>query len=114
MSRERGCWLYSLMSRLLKPLPGEVASAMRQLYRTCCRMRLHLVEAFIARRDDSQLRSGGKSGPLEQHGRQEADDQTHDEAEEEFDRKLAIINTMIVITGLYFGQGEDFAKLSET
>lgn len=113
MCRSRSCWLYSLMARLLKPLTGDVASSMRQLYRVCCQLRHTLVEVFVSASEEAKLMNGSKSGPLEQGAVKEENIIYSELTEDEFEKQLALLNTIIVITGLYFGQGEDFAQLSE-
>lgn len=103
------------MARLLKPLPGETASTMRQLYRSCCRIRSILVSDYESLKSAVEIKSGLKYGPLERN----LDDfiTNHNSsvsADEDFETNLALLNTIIVLTGLYFGQGEEFAQLSET
>lgn len=108
----RGAWLYALMARLLKPLPGDVSSTMRQLYRQSCIMRFVLVDKYITIKNINEIKSGNKCGPLEKHV--SAIERGISVSEDDFECKLGVLNTIIVITGLYFGQGEDFAQLSDT
>ena len=111
--------MYALLTRLLKPLPSDVSCTMRQLYRICCRFRFILVNDFLEKKNYCELLSGNKSGPLDKKTQQMENDnlggQTYNNvpSEDEFEKKLAVLNTIIVITGLYFGQGEQFAQLSE-
>ncbi len=72
------------MARLEKPLSGDTAATIRQLYKLACNLRLQLIST-------------------EEHS-----DST------KFESDLSAINVIIVITGLYFSQGEAFATLSET
>jgi hypothetical protein len=88
------------MARIEKPLSGDVASGMRQLYRVCCNARADLANrasaaSLVAARDFDHA-----PGPVD--------------LEESQEGELAMLNTIIAITGLYFGQGEEFAQLSET
>lgn len=79
----RSQWLYSLLSRLEKPLHADMTAAIRLLYRTCCQMR------------------AGRGGP--------AVDCMMDNSNRDFDeQEIARLNILISICGLYFGQGEEF------
>lgn len=101
------------MARLLKPLPGDVTSTMRQLYRCCCRLRLDIVESYISQKTITEIQCGKKFGPLEK-GVDVSITENKALSDADFENKLGIVNTTIVIAGLYFGQGEEFAQLSET
>lgn len=98
LSRARCQWLYCLMARIEKPLSGEMASGMRQLYRVCSNARADLVRAVM------------ESSSVSEAENRVAPKDLDDQAESE----LAMLNTIIAITGMYFGQGEEFAQLSET
>jgi hypothetical protein len=87
------------MARIEKPLSGDAASGMRQLYRICCNARADLVNKAIA------------TASLTQDGDHAA---TPEDLDPSLEDELAMLNTIIAITGLYFGQGEEFAQLSET
>lgn len=111
---DRGAWLYAIMARLLKPLPGDVASDARRLYRLCCNMRYLMVERYIVEKNRLEIQNGSRCGPVEKDMESRESNVSSLLLEEDFEAKLGILNTIIVITGLYFGQGEDFAQLSET
>ena len=95
LTRARCAWLYCLMARIEKPLSGAMASGLRQLYRICSNARADLAARVLSSFSES-----------------EASAQPILDAAVEAD--LAMLNTLIAITGLYFGQGEEFAQLSET
>ena len=99
----------------MKPLSGETSSVMRQLYRCCCNIRQNLVESHIHSKSSLDLQHGVTSGPLEQLNSPIVAGSTCSVTnEEDFEASLAVVNTIIVIAGLYFGQGEEFAHLSGT
>lgn len=75
-----GQWLYSLLARVEKPLHRDVVASIRQLYRRCCVLRNQL--------------------PLKHQ----------DTASEDFQLDLAALNTLISISGYYFGQGEYYSS----
>ena len=82
---ESARWLYALLARLEKPLHQDMAAVIRQLFRRCCALRAGLNSSEAAR---CSSRSSS------------------DELSPEDETNLALLNTLIVITGSYFGQGE--------
>jgi Survival motor neuron (SMN) interacting protein 1 (SIP1) len=78
ISEGRSQWLYSLLARLEKPLHGDMAALVRQLYRRCCFLRSELI---VTKHPD-------------------------------FEKHLAALNTLISISGAYFGQGEQYSNLN--
>jgi hypothetical protein len=74
-------WIYSLLSRIEKPLHRDMIASIRQLYRRCCELRAALKK------------------PAEKHSGKENGDTS-------FDQDLAMLNLIITITGYYFGQSE--------
>lgn len=87
LSELQSQWLYSLLSRLEKPLHSDMTAAIRSLYRTCCQLR------YASALPDST-----------------AGDEDRDNQEEE---ELARLNILIAICGSYFGQSEELACLYE-
>lgn len=81
LTTARATWIYGLLARLEKPLYRETVACIRQLYRRCCYLRSQLV-------------------PLLMKEMQVKDHQTN----------LAQLNTIISISGCYFGQGEEYMK----
>eukprot|EP01035_Chromulina_nebulosa_P020488 gene20488-26579_t len=82
LTNSRSKWLYSLLSRLEKPLHRDVEAMIRQLYRRCCQLRYDLwvdVSSNKVNIDD--------------------------------DNQLAQLNTLILICGKYFGQGEYYRTI---
>jgi hypothetical protein len=86
LSELQSQWLYSLLSRLQKPLHSDMTAAIRALYRTCCQLRY-----------ESAIQSQSLSGAEGYEGEEE----------------LARLNIMIAICGSYFGQSEELACLYE-
>ena len=76
-------------------------------------MRCGIADKFENFKSISDIQSGSKCGPLEEQAVLSMNC-SNSISDEEFERSLAVLNTIIAITGLYFGQGEDFAHLSET
>jgi survival of motor neuron protein-interacting protein 1 len=73
LTQKIGQWIYSLLTRVEKPLHRDTVALIRQLYRCCCVMR-------------NKLHGNISNDILEQ--------------------RLATLNTLISISGYYFGQGE--------
>lgn len=129
MNRERALWIYAVMARIEKPLTGDAAASMRHLYRLSCKLRLDLILEYIsdsaasrleqqsaghmvAKRNLLKLSSENTSGS---HPSQCIEQNTAVDREYLlFEYSLACLNTIIVLSGYYFGQGEDFAQLSKS
>ena len=79
--------IYSLLSRLEKPIHGITSAAIRQLYRRCCVLRSEL---------PIDLENSGTG--LDFSGAMETE--------------LARLNVLISISGSYFGQGEEYDLLN--
>mmetsp|Transcript_7823 Transcript_7823/g.11689 ORF Transcript_7823/g.11689 Transcript_7823/m.11689 type:complete len:397 (+) Transcript_7823:1-1191(+) len=77
-------WLYSLLTRLEKPLHSDMTARIRSLYRICCRRRFNLTSVMKANRSNER----------------------HEEEEE-----LARLNVLISLCGYYFGQGENLLHI---
>ena len=81
LTRDRATWLYALLARMEKPLHREECVGVRGVLRECCRRRWEL-----------ELPTGEEKG---------RDDDDSKRAREQ----LALLNTLIAITGVYFEQG---------
>lgn len=84
-------WIYSLLSRLEKPLHREIESEIRKLYRSSCFLRHFLVE------DYKKISINEKKN----------------EEKENFESSLALLNTLITLSGSYFLQNEDMEHYKE-
>ena len=88
----QGLWLYALLAKLEKPLCRDVAATLRQLFRVCVNQRASL--------DMSNSSMGAGSSSSSSSRGTNISSNSND--------KLAILNTIICITGSYFGQGEEY------
>jgi hypothetical protein len=89
MSVQRGKWMYALLARLEKPLHRDEASSLSSLLRELCRLRseLSVNDIIIASSDGDTGGFSSKKG-----GNYCSKD------------ILSILNTLIVIVGVYFEQ----------
>ena len=94
----QGIWLYSLLASLEKPVYRDMAALLRQLYTTSRELRDELCLAY-----DSTTASAAATG---------ADIGIHRESDSSSSsmlyEQLSVLNTLIAITGNYFGQGEEY------
>jgi hypothetical protein len=97
------------MARIETPLSGNTASLMRRLYRICCKFRADCV-LLLESESDVQNAKRQKIEDPESRYASSFSQMVSNDAE----ATVALCNTIIVITGLYFGQGEEFAKLSSS
>lgn len=70
--------MYALLSHIEKPLHRDIEASLRQCFRRCCFLRSNVSILGISQRDPETI------------------------------GMLARLNTIIVICGCYFGQGEEF------
>ena len=83
LTRDRATWLYALLARMEKPLHREECVGVRMVLRECCRRRWEL-----------------ELPPAAGEGYDDDDDSKKRTSEE-----LALLNTLIAISGVYFEQG---------
>lgn len=83
LTRDRATWLYALLARMEKPLHREECVGVRMVLRECCRRRWEL-----------------ELPPAAGEGYDDDDDSKKRTREE-----LALLNTLIAISGVYFEQG---------
>ena len=83
ISTSRSQWIYALLVMLEQPVYQDTVALLRQLYRKCCNMR-----SVLRSKKDVNGDTNCTSTYIE--------------------KKLASMNLLIVLTGLYFGQGEDY------
>lgn len=107
-------WLYALLIRVEKPIHRDIEASIRQLYRRLCCLRYELWE----RTKHSPLDAIDHKASLctnEVEEGEEVEDlpplQTKNSAErlpdeDNSNKEVAVLNTLIAITGKYFGQGE--------
>ncbi len=97
MTTQRGKWIYSLLARLEKPLHRDEASSLTSLLRELCRIRSELsVEDLNGDDSDEKKRLGSMLSTQNELGLDKKPSQPKD--------VLAILNTLIVIIGIYFEQ----------
>ena len=98
LTQNRAAWIYALLARMEKPWHREECSAVRRLLRECCLRRWELTLPkedsknqlrdyyMITSSDDTVnvVKQGGDMNPWKQ---------------------LALLNTLIAVTGLYYEQG---------
>ncbi len=93
MSEQRGLWIYALLARLEKPLHRDEASSLTTLLREMCRMRNELnVDDLKGATITCNNTEQEGIGILNIDGNNSAK------------RTLSILNTLIVIVGIYFEQ----------
>ncbi len=80
ISESRSQWIYALLVMLEQPVYQDTVALLRQLYRKCCNMRSML------------------------HNKKDI----NGSADEDIEKQLASMNLLIVLTGVYFGQGEEY------
>ena len=95
ISASRSQWIYALLVVLELPVYQDTLALLRQLYRRCCNMRSTL------RRKEYPCKDG------DERGVDTADIDTI-VLEKEKEKELASMNLLIVLTGLYYGQGENY------
>ena len=132
MSEARSRWLYALLARLEKPICQDTVALVRQLYRRCCNLRAlcgvrssvdfsYKSIAHVSSEVAFSHYSGLERGEIDEAstesipGHLPEDRKKENElffAENEADscknNTLAELNLIIVITGVFFGQGEYF------
>lgn len=94
-------WLFSLLSRLEKPLYMDAAATVRDIYRRLCIQRADMIENFLSERGHECIEGG--VGPSK---RTRDSSEDVNELPERIQKALALQNTLIVICGKYFGQEE--------
>jgi survival of motor neuron protein-interacting protein 1 len=95
LTRDRAMWLYALLARMEKPLHREECVGVRMLLRECCRRRWELKLP--------QMSTTAMMGEEEEGaGKRDDDDTTGNGGKWE---ELALLSTLIAITGVYFEQG---------
>eukprot|EP00603_Paraphysomonas_imperforata_P010621 CAMPEP_0114451594 /NCGR_PEP_ID=MMETSP0104-20121206/1066_1 /TAXON_ID=37642 ORGANISM="Paraphysomonas imperforata, Strain PA2" /NCGR_SAMPLE_ID=MMETSP0104 /ASSEMBLY_ACC=CAM_ASM_000202 /LENGTH=483 /DNA_ID=CAMNT_0001623791 /DNA_START=1 /DNA_END=1452 /DNA_ORIENTATION=+ len=100
-------WIFSLLSRLEKPLYMDASATVRDLYRHLCIQRVELADRALAVAGIAASQGSGCLGPSKRT-RESSTCTVSDIAElpESTQKSLAVLNTVIVICGKYFGQQE--------
>lgn len=102
LTRNRAAWIYALLARMEKPWHREECSAVRRLLRECCARRHELIlpdgdcniaDIVVHDTMEKQCTTLESNACSEQNG----DAKTWEQ--------LALLNTLIAITGLYYEQG---------
>lgn len=88
MSEVFGGWVYALLARLEAPLHRDLIASIRQLYRSCCTLRLQLEKPSVSAIEEMETEDGQVH--MGEHGSDA--------------NALAVLNTLIVISGVYFQQ----------
>ena len=93
----QGIWLYSLLASLEKPVYRDMAALLRQLYTTSRELRDELCVAYEHTTATATAATDNGTG-------------IHRESDSSsmFYERLSVLNTLIAITGNYFGQGEEY------
>ena len=91
---QRSAWTYALLARLERPIHRDDASVMHGLLKALCRYRSEMV--FSTPGKDGVRSSNGGGG-----GAADSDDRT----------RLARVNVLIAIIGIYFEQGGGFSAV---
>eukprot|EP00581_Thalassiosira_minuscula_P014926 CAMPEP_0183730484 /NCGR_PEP_ID=MMETSP0737-20130205/32983_1 /TAXON_ID=385413 /ORGANISM="Thalassiosira miniscula, Strain CCMP1093" /LENGTH=510 /DNA_ID=CAMNT_0025962999 /DNA_START=9 /DNA_END=1541 /DNA_ORIENTATION=+ len=86
LSKSRAAWMYALLARMEKPWHREECCAVRSVLRECCRRRweLKLPPPATNSADEEEVECSNGGAAWEQ---------------------LALLNTLIAITGIYYEQG---------
>ncbi|KAL3794484.1 hypothetical protein HJC23_013957 [Cyclotella cryptica] len=100
LTHNRAAWIYALLARMEKPWHREECSAVRRLLRECCARRWELVLPEKRSAASASLISGLNKN---------IEDSNNATAMQGGDMKvwesLALLNTLIAVTGLYYEQG---------
>jgi survival of motor neuron protein-interacting protein 1 len=104
LTHNRAAWIYALLARMEKPWHREECSAVRRLLRECCARRWELVLP------DSDYKPMAASRPFLAGSNYTFDDDTkgsvsNQDGDGTLWESLALLNTMIAITGIYYEQG---------
>lgn len=116
LTSERATWLYALLARMEKPLHREECVAVRGVLRECCRRRWDLKIISSSNELDSLITNAGSVEDDVDYDRNEMngdDDQDKitmrmtkgGHSNRDVNEQLALLNTLIAITGVYFKQG---------
>jgi survival of motor neuron protein-interacting protein 1 len=126
LTSERASWLYALLARMEKPLHREECVAVRGVLRECCRRRWELIVPLPPSSDSPSIEldlsiTHASSVEVEvDHDRKGTNgDDDHDnitmwrtttltkgdQSNRGVHEQLALLNTLIAITGVYFKQG---------
>ena len=97
----QGIWLYSLLASLEKPVYRDMAALLRQLYTTSRELRDELCLAY----DDTTASAAATGADIGIRSEGESSDSSSSSM---FYEQLSVLNTLIAITGNYFGQGEEY------
>jgi survival of motor neuron protein-interacting protein 1 len=104
LTRHRATWMYALLARMEKPMRREECAGVRGVLRECCRRRreLELPPPPSPNPSSSSSSSPGSPGGGATTMYSEAGRDNDPEGARE---TLALLNTLIAITGVYFEQG---------
>mmetsp|Transcript_1755 Transcript_1755/g.3870 ORF Transcript_1755/g.3870 Transcript_1755/m.3870 type:complete len:447 (+) Transcript_1755:121-1461(+) len=102
ITSNRARWIYALLARLSKPLHGNDAALLRSLLRECCVRRSLLILGDDARSHDGSGGGGNSSSSGDGSGERERNGDME---------KVAMLNTLIAIVGVYFEQGGGIDRL---
>ncbi len=102
MTKQRGKWIYALLARLEKPLHRDEASCLTSLLRELCRIRSELKVEDLKDANDDDLDQNELCRSMDEDV-EVVKGLKMDGVSREKD-VLAILNTLIVIIGIYFEQ----------
>lgn len=113
LTQSRSSWMYALLARMEKPWHREECCAVRRVLRECCSRRWELV---LPLNGGSALDADGQLGMMGEESKQEllqdvtgdvdAKSNTgHTEGDAKAWEQLALLNTLIAVTGIYYEQG---------
>ena len=102
---ERLCaWTFSLLSRLEKPLYMDTSATVRNIYRQLCVQRMELFHAVTSKTNSPRTDSSNNGSSAKRS--MDTAQLSMNELPATAQKALALLNTIIVICGNYFGQQE--------
>ena len=110
LTHQRAAWIYAILARMEKPWHREECCAVRSILRECCarRWKLVLPSPMPSQKRDAKLEvDNTKSKSQSSHFGQKnnSSNEKTETGEESSLEQLALLNTMIAITGIYYEQG---------
>lgn len=109
---EYGTWLYSLLTRIEKPLTPDMGSILRDLALFCSQERSKLVKLISdPRKEKAQTNSDQEKGEKSKSESESAEKLSEKSASEEttdtkYDEEISTFNLFICLVAKYFNQGD--------
>ncbi len=108
LTHSRAMWMYALLARMEKPWHREECSAVRRVLRECCARRWELVlppESVPSTSDDKDEKLAAVTKPSVSSNNTQSTSSKGEEDTCGAWKQLALLNTLIAITGVYYEQG---------